>query len=165
MRSLSLQDYKTDSQEKYLIQYRRNIVNRYFWNSRSDENSLEIRPNLYVSVENRSWGAAACLAGVTASGSKCWSLIGRAPPPPSPLIGSHKDWFAPRTWLILGRERWIFGSSTLFIGFTETNMYWSHVLCYIEPYTWNMTGNDLLAEAKIYYKRFVYTGTFFFKRP
>ena len=24
-----------------------------------------------------------------------------------------------------------------------------------------MTGNDLLAEAKIYYKRFVYTGNFF----
>ena len=33
----------------------------------------------------------------------------------------------------------------------------SHVLCYIEPDTWNMTGN----EAKIYYKRFVYTGNFF----
>ena len=27
----------------------------------------------------------------------------------------------------------------------------SHVLCYIEPDTSNLTGNDLLAEAKIYY--------------
>ena len=35
-----------------------------------------------------------------------------------------------------------------------------HVLCYIEPVTSNLTGNDLLAEAKIYYKRFVYTGNF-----
>ena len=42
----------------------------------------------------------------------------------------------------------------------------AHVLCYIEPDISNLTGNDLLAEAKIYYKRFVYTGTFFFfKRP
>ena len=37
----------------------------------------------------------------------------------------------------------------------------AHVLCYIEPDTSNLTGNDLLAEAKIYYKRFVYTGNFF----
>ena len=36
----------------------------------------------------------------------------------------------------------------------------SHVLCYIEPCTSNLTENDPLTEEKIYYQRFVYTGTF-----
>ena len=144
MRSLPLQNHKTDSQEKYLIQFRRNIINRYFWNSRTDENSLEIRPKLYVSVENRSWGAAACLAGVTASGSECWSLIGRAPPPPSHLIGSHKDWLAPRTWLILARERWIFEISTHFIFSTETNMYVLVHCTYFASFQYNLPATNAI---------------------
>ena len=38
----------------------------------------------------------------------------------------------------------------------------SHVLCYIEPNTSNVTGNDLLAEAKIYY-RDLFIPAFFFQ--
>ena len=68
------------------------------------------------------------------------------------LVSNRED----RSWKALVKPRLGFYSPSAFL-----QAYYSHVLCYIEPYTWNMTGNDLLAEAKIYYNKFVYTGIFF----
>ena len=41
----------------------------------------------------------------------------------------------------------------------------AQLLCSIEKAVWKVAQNGLSTEAKIYYYRFVYTSTFFFKRP